>query len=43
MLKGALSGLIQFFTTDNPLKMTKNAFYFILTALFVLKIFKFLS
>ena len=26
-----------------PLKMMKNAFYFILKALFVLKIFKFLS
>ena len=26
-----------------PLKMTKNAFYFILKDLFVLKIFKFLS
>ena len=28
---------------DSPLKMIKNAFYFILKALFVLKIFKFLS
>ena len=28
---------------DSPLKMMKNAFYFILKALFVLKIFKFLS
>ena len=27
----------------NPLKMMRNAFYFILKALFVLKIFKFLS
>ena len=27
----------------SPLKMLKNAFYFILKALFVLKIFKFLS
>ena len=27
---------------ENPLKMIKNAFYFILKALFVLKIFKFL-
>ena len=27
----------------SPLKMMKNAFYFILKALFVLKIFKFLS
>ena len=29
--------------TESPLKMMKNAFYFILNALFVLKIFKFLS
>ena len=28
---------------DSPSKMVKNAFYFILKALFVLKIFKFLS
>ena len=28
---------------ESPLKMTKNVFYFILKALFVLKIFKFLS
>ena len=28
---------------ESPLKMMKNAFYFILKALFVLKIFKFLS
>ena len=28
---------------DRTLKMMKNAFYFILEALFVLKIFKFLS
>ena len=28
---------------ESPLKVTKNAFYFILKALFVLKIFKFLS
>ena len=28
---------------DNPSKIMKNAFYFILNALFVLKIFKFLS
>ena len=41
--KGALSGLRQFLTTDSPLKMTKNAFYFTSKALFVLKIFKFLS
>ena len=28
---------------ESPFKMMKNAFYFILIALFVLKIFKFLS
>ena len=28
---------------ESPLKVMKNAFYFILKALFVLKIFKFLS
>ena len=28
---------------ESPLKMMKNAFYFILKAFFVLKIFKFLS
>ena len=28
---------------ESPLKMMKNAFYFILKALFILKIFKFLS
>ena len=41
--KGALSGLRQFLATESPVKMMKNAFYFTLTALFVLKIFKFLS
>ena len=41
-LKGALSGLIQVLATESPLKMMKNAFYFTLKALFVLKIFKFL-
>ena len=29
--------------TESPLKLIKNAFYFTLKALFVLKIFKFLS
>ena len=38
-----LSGLRQFFATVSPLKMMKNAFYFTVKALFVLKIFKFLS
>ena len=42
-LKGALLGLRQFLATESPLKMTKNAFYFTLNALLVLKIFKFLS
>ena len=37
------SGLTQFFTTENPLEMMKNAFYYTLKALFVLKIFKFWS
>ena len=40
---GALSGLRQFLATETPLKMMKNVFYFILKALFVLKIFKILS
>ena len=43
MLKGAFSGLRLFLATATPLKMRKNAFYFILKALFVFKIFKFLS
>ena len=33
----------QFLATENSLKVMKNAFYFTLKALFVLKIFKFLS
>ena len=41
--KGALSGLRQFWATENSLKVMKNAFYFTSKALFVLKIFKFLS
>ena len=43
LLKGALSGLRQFLATESPLKMMKKAFYFTSEALFVLKIFKFLS
>ena len=43
VIKGALSGLKQFLATESPLKMMKNAFYFTSKALFVLKIFKFLS
>ena len=39
----ALSDLRTLLATESPLKMMKNAFYFTLKALFVLKIFKFLS
>ena len=42
-VKDALSGQRQFLTTQSPLKMLKNVFYFNLKPLFVLKIFKFLS
>ena len=42
-IKGALLGLRQFLVTESPLKMMKNAFYFTLKPLFVLKISKFLS
>ena len=41
--KGTLSGLRQFFETESRLKMMKNTFYFTSKALFILKIFKFLS
>ena len=41
--KGALSDLKQLLAIENPLKMIKNDFYFTSKALFVLKIFKFLS
>ena len=40
---GTLSSLRQFLATKSPLKVMKNAFYFKSKALFVLKIFKFLS
>ena len=43
VIKGALSGLRQFLATENTLKMIKNTFYFTLEALFILKIFTFLS
>ena len=43
MLKDVLSGLRQFLATESPLKIMKNAFDFISKALFVLKIFNFLS
>ena len=42
-IKGALSGLGQFLAAEIPLKMMKNVFYFTSKALFVLKIFKFLT
>ena len=38
LIKGALSGLRPFLTTQIPLKMMKNTFYFTLKALFFLKI-----
>ena len=41
--KGALWGLVQFSATESPLKMMTNAFYFTSKALFIFKIFKFLS
>ena len=41
--KGAISGLRQVLAIESPLKMMKNAFYLTSEALFVLKIFKFLS
>ena len=40
--KGTLSGVRQFLATESYLKMIKNT-YFISKALFVFKIFKFLS
>ena len=42
-VKGALSALRQFLAVESPLKLMKKAFYFTSNALFVLKIFKFLS
>ena len=43
LFKGTVSGLRQFLANESPLKMMKSAFYFTLKALFVLKIFMFLS
>ena len=43
LVKGALSGLRQFSAIESPLKIMKNAFYYTSKALFVLKIFNFLS
>ena len=42
-IKDALSGLSQFLATGSLFKMINNAFYFTLNALFVLKVFEFLS
>ena len=42
-IKGPLLDLRQNLVTESPLKMIKNDFYFTLIALFVLKIFIFLS
>ena len=42
-IKSALSDLRQFLAAESPLRMIKNAFCFTSKALFVLKIFKFLS
>ena len=41
--KRAASGVRQFVTTEHPLKIMKNYFYFTLKALFVFKIFELLS
>ena len=39
--EAALSGLRQLLTTERPLEMAKNTFYFTLKIIFVLKMFKF--
>ena len=41
-VKSTLPSLRRFLTTEGPSKMMKNAFYFTLKTLFVLKMFKFL-
>ena len=43
VFKAPLFDLTHFLVAETPLKMMKNDFYFMLKALFVLKIFKFLS
>ena len=43
IIKDSLTCLKQFLATGSSLKIMKNAFYYTLKALFVLKIFKFLS
>ena len=42
IIKNSLTCLKQFLATGSSLKIMKNAFYYTLKALFVLKIFKFL-
>ena len=42
-MKDALLDLRQFLPTGTPLEMMENVFYFTSNALFLLKIFKFLS
>ena len=43
IFKSTLLGLKQFLAAESPSKMIKNVFYFILKALLVYKVFKFLS
>ena len=43
LFKGPLSGLRHFLTTESPLKIMKNVFYFMLKALFIISIFTFFS
>ena len=43
LVKGPFSDLGQFLTTGSPLKLMKNAFNFMIKALFVLEIFTFLN
>ena len=40
-IKGPLPGFTQFLATESPIEIMKNAFYFILKALFFLKILNF--
>ena len=42
-IKGPLSGLKRFLTTESLLKMIENVFYFMIKGLFILDIFTFLS
>ena len=43
LIKGLLLGLRQFVTAESPLKMMKNAFHFMLRAILVTEMFRFLS